>query len=120
MLKALLKSPRYVLFTFLILSFVVPAQLSAQNPLFGPKKPRLFKSPDGLFSIQLPGKWQISDFRPGQSATFKPVGARVETQLMVQKINVPPGAHPGCSDSKRLRIVSVDFPALESLPRPMP
>ncbi|MBT6436081.1 MAG: hypothetical protein HOK97_01275 [Deltaproteobacteria bacterium] len=94
MLKALLKSPWCVLFTFLILSFVVPAQLSAQNPLFGPKKPRLFKSPDGLFSIQLPGKWQVSDFRPGQSATFKPIGARVETQLMVQKINVPPGAHP--------------------------
>ena len=72
----------------------MPLNLSAQNPLFGSKKPRVFKSPDGLFNIQLPGKWQVVDFRPGQSATLKPAGARAETQLIIQKITVPPGAHP--------------------------
>jgi hypothetical protein len=94
MLNALLKCPTWVALTFLSLTFVMPMNLSAQNPLFGPKKPRVFKSPDGLFNIQLPGKWQVVDFRPGQSATLKPAGARPETQLIIEKINVPPGAHP--------------------------
>ena len=92
--NARLKSLKWVVLTFLSFAFLLPSPLSAQHPLFGPKKPKVFKSPDGLFNIQLPSKWQAVDFKPGQSVTFKPVGARAETQLMIQKINVPPGAHP--------------------------
>ena len=66
----------------------------AQHPLFRPAPPRVFESPDGLFKVQLPSKWQVTDFRPGQSATFKPAGARPETQWIIQRIQVPPGAHP--------------------------
>lgn len=76
--------------TFLILT----GPIYAQHPLFRAPAPRIFESPDGLFKLKLPGKWQITDFMPGQSATLKPAGARPETQLIIQRIPVPPGAHP--------------------------
>ena len=76
--------------TFLLLT----GSLHAQHPLFKRPAPRIFESPDGLFKVQLPGKWQVTEFRPGQSATLRPAGARPETQLIIQRIAVPPGAHP--------------------------
>ncbi len=94
MFNDLLTCPRWVALSFLSITLIMPLNLSAQTTLFGSNKPRVFKSPDGLFNIQLPGKWQVVDFRPGQSAILKPVGARPETQLMIQKITVPSGAHP--------------------------
>ncbi len=76
--------------TFLLLT----ESIYAQHPLFRAPAPRIFDSPDGLFQLQLPGKWQVTNFRPGESATLKPAGARPETQLIIQRIQVPPGAHP--------------------------
>ena len=75
-------------------SLLLTGTIYAQNPLFRPPAPRVFESPDGLFKVQLPGKWQVTEFRPGQSTTLKPLGARPETQLIIQRIEVPPGAHP--------------------------
>lgn len=94
MRKLFSKIPPWLAVSLLSVSLLLPTTLSAQNPLFGQKRPRIFESPDGLFSLQLPGRWQVVDFRPGQSATFKPAGARPETQLIIQRVDVPEGAHP--------------------------
>jgi hypothetical protein len=94
MLKALRKHPILILASLIGTLVLLTGPIFAQHPLFKRPAPRIFESPDGLFKVQLPGKWQITDFRPGESATLKPAGARPETQLIIQRIQVPPGAHP--------------------------
>tara|TARA_Y100000589_G_scaffold308660_1_gene325416 strand:- start:7 stop:657 length:651 start_codon:yes stop_codon:yes gene_type:complete len=86
--------PILIIATLIGSFLLLTGSLYAQHPLFKRPAPRIFESPDGLFKVQLPGKWQVTEFRPGQSATLKPAGARPETQLIIQRIEVPPGAHP--------------------------
>ncbi len=94
MLKLLCKHPILIVSSLIGTLLLLNGPILAQHPLFKRPAPRIFESPDGLFKVQLPGKWQVTNFRPGESATLKPAGARPETQLIIQRIEVPPGAHP--------------------------
>ena len=92
--KSLKNCPNLIFGTLIGVFLLVNGPIYAQHPLFQRPAPRIFESPDGLFKVQLPGRWQVTDFRPGESATLRPAGARPETQLIIQRIQVPPGAHP--------------------------
>lgn len=78
-----------------LLGFLIASPSVARDlPFFAPKAPRIFESPDGLFRVELPNKWQVVALKLGESAKLTPAGSRPETQFVLTRIDVPKGAHP--------------------------
>ena len=85
--------------------FILTPQPSLASSLPGlrPPPPKIHQSPDGFLSFQIPAGWALSEVDGSKKTVLTPIQTGGNAKLLIERIEVPAGAHP-----RQLRLRSLE------------